>query len=149
MNSSRGPIALPVRMLAARSKIRPLAANNPIKLAALCRRALFPTENFMRIQTWTAAAAAVALMVAGLAPADDAAKIVAEAIKAHGGAEKLNANKDKNVIQKGKMKLFQPIEAEGPYETSLADGNFRRSSTSRSWARTSKTSSSSTVRPCG
>lgn len=57
---------------------------------------------------------------------DDAKKVVEAALKAHGGLEKLTKNKDKGVIQKGKMKLFFPIEAEGPFEMSTSGDKFRR-----------------------
>lgn len=57
---------------------------------------------------------------------DDAKKVVEAAIKAHGGADKLAKLKDKAVQQKGKMKLFMPIEAEGDYEMTASAGKFRR-----------------------
>jgi len=56
----------------------------------------------------------------------DAKKLVAEVVKAHGGAEALAKLKDKHGIQKGKMKLFTPIEAEGPIEITSDGKRFRR-----------------------
>jgi hypothetical protein len=73
------------------------------------------------------AAAVAALVVACPVRADEAAKkVIDEAIKAHGGAERLGKFKDKAAITKGKMKLFAPIEAEGPIEVSAGDKKFRR-----------------------
>jgi hypothetical protein len=57
---------------------------------------------------------------------DDAKKVVDAAIKAHGGKDKLAKLKDKSVSQKGKMKIFDPIEAEGNFETTASEGKFRR-----------------------
>lgn len=57
---------------------------------------------------------------------DEAKKVVEAAVKAHGGADKLAKVKDKAVTQKGKMKLFMPIEAEGNFEMTASGGKFRR-----------------------
>lgn len=68
-------------------------------------------------------------LLASNAPAradDEAKKVVEAAVKAHGGAEKLAKLKDKSVIQKGKMKILMPIEAEGNFEATASDGKFRR-----------------------
>lgn len=57
---------------------------------------------------------------------DDAKKVVEAAVKAHGGAEKLAKLKDKAVQQKGRMKIFMPIEVEGDFEMTASGGKFRR-----------------------
>ncbi len=57
---------------------------------------------------------------------DDAKKVVDAAIKAHGGKDKLAKLKDKSMTQKGKMKIFDPIEAEGDFEMTASGGKFRR-----------------------
>jgi hypothetical protein len=57
---------------------------------------------------------------------DDAKKVIEAAIKAHGGKDKIAKLKDKAVQQKGKMKIFMPIEAEGDFEMTASSGKFRR-----------------------
>lgn len=60
----------------------------------------------MRTLMWTTAALVAGLAVVCPVRADEAAKkVVEKAIKAHGGAELLQKQKDKGVIQKGKMHL--------------------------------------------
>ena len=81
----------------------------------------------MKTLRYTAAAMAVGLaVILPVRADDDAKKIIAAALKAHGGADKLTKEKDKAVVQKGKMKLFMPIEADGPFETTVTDGKFKR-----------------------
>src|SRR5262245_38713833 len=81
----------------------------------------------MRAMMWTAAALVAGLAVVVPARAeDDAKKVVELAIKAHGGMEKLTQNKDRAVVQKGKLKIFDPIEADGTFEATIAGGKFRR-----------------------
>jgi hypothetical protein len=58
---------------------------------------------------------------------EDAKKVVEAAIMAHGGAEKLAKNKDKSVIQKGKLKIYvMGLEIEGTMEIRAGDKKFRQ-----------------------
>lgn len=78
----------------------------------------------MRALLWSAAALIVGLTIALPAKADDAAKkVIDKAIKAHGGADILNKQKDKGVIQKGKMKIYaNGMELDATVETTIASG---------------------------
>src|SRR5260221_1700226 len=67
------------------------------------------------MRTLVLSCTALTLILAGVrvrAEDAEAKKVVEAAIKAQGGAEAIAKYKDKAVTTKGKIKLFQPIEAE-------------------------------------
>jgi len=78
------------------------------------------------MRTLACSAAALVLALAVVVPAradDDAKKVIDKAVKALGGAEALNKNKDKGAIVKGKMHIsVMGLELDSTMEMTVAPG---------------------------
>jgi hypothetical protein len=81
----------------------------------------------MRALMYSAAVLAAVVVAAPLRADDDAAKIIEQAAKAHGGVENLSKHKDKSVIQSGKIHITtMGVEIDGTMETMTGGGKFRQ-----------------------
>src|SRR5262249_15146499 len=104
--------------LAQSSNIRDSMAKYPVKLP-------IPGDASMRSVKCSLAAIALLGLVGSVRADDEARKIVDKAIKAHGGADKLAKFKDKSILMKSKMKIFEPMELDATMESSVAGEKFR------------------------